>query len=266
MPVEAKTRRNKGAPVPENVMRLWIDYKESPDNDVLRNELVLHYSPLIKYVAGRMQANLPNTVEVDDLNQWGLFGLFDAIKKFDLERGLKFETYAVSRIRGAIIDELRNMDWVPRSVRQKIREIENATLELEKEHNRTPTEQEIADHIDKPIADVQTVLAQRTYGHITTLDDITNNGDGDASVPLSERLVDVREPLPGETLESEEQRQILAHSISELPERDRTVLALYYYEGFTLADIGAVLGVTESRVCQLHAKALIALKAKMLNQ
>lgn len=243
---------------------MWTDYKSKPTKQ-LRDGLLLHYSPLVKYVAGRVGTGLPHSIEQNDLVQYGIFGLMDAIEKFEPERGLKFETYAISRIRGAIIDELRAVDWVPRSVRTKIREVERAFVALEGELSRTPTEPEVAARLEISVDDLRTVFSQVSFTNVVALDDLLHrSADGeDSSATLGERLTDTRVEQPGEALEDEETRQALADAVRTLPDRDRVVISLYYYEGLTLAEIGQVLGVTESRVCQLHTKATLALKAKL---
>ena len=218
--------RRKGKPVDPTILALWAQYETHPTKAV-RDQLVIHYSFLVRYVAGRLNQKLPNTVENDDLVSYGLFGLFDAIEKFQPSRGLKFETYAVTRIRGAIIDALRDLDMVPRSVRQKVRDIEKAASALEAEHNRTPTEHEIAERLAKPVAEIRASLAQSAYSYIASLDDLLPNGaDNDAISSLGDRLIDHRTPVPGEGVENDEQKEDLATAIADLPDRDREVIAL----------------------------------------
>jgi RNA polymerase sigma factor for flagellar operon FliA len=243
------------------IAALWAEYKSTGDR-ALRDRLIVHYSPLVKYVAGRVGAAMPATIEQADLVSYGIFGLMDAIEKFEPERQFKFETYAISRIRGAIIDELRAMDWVPRSLRIKARDIERAYAALETRLGRTATEQEIAEELGITLAELRHTLSQLPFASMATLDDSFHNADGD-SLSLADTLADTRMEVPGEQLEATETKRLLAQAISGLPERDKIVVTLYYYEGLTLSEIGQVLGVTESRVCQIQAKAMLQLRSRL---
>ena len=218
----------------------------------------------MKYVAGRVSVGLPQNIEQADLVSYGIFGLIDAIEKFDPGRDIKFETYAISRIRGAIIDELRAIDWIPRSVRSKAREVERAIGKLENDLRRPPTDGELADELGISIDDLQDMLNQINLVSVVALDELLSpGGEKGEKVSLVDTLEDEDAPDPVMTFESEETRQILAKSVNILPERERLVITLYYYEGLTLAGIGSVLGVTESRVCQMHTKAVLELRNKM---
>jgi RNA polymerase sigma factor for flagellar operon FliA len=242
---------------------LWRDFKASHDEG-LRERLILHYSPLVKYVAGRVSVGLPATIEQADLVSYGIFGLIDAIEKFDLERNIKFETYAINRIRGAIIDELRAIDWIPRSVRFKAREVERALGELESRLLRPPSDAELAEELGVSLDDLQETLNQINLVSVVALDELMSvGGEKGESVSLVDTLADSKAADPELSFESVETRHILAQSINHLPERERLVITLYYYEGLTLAQIGQVLGVTESRVCQMHTKAVLQLRNKM---
>jgi RNA polymerase sigma factor for flagellar operon FliA len=242
--------------------QLWADYKETGDA-ALREQLIIQYAPLVRYVAGRVGVGLPASVEQGDLVSYGVFGLIDAIDKYDLTRAIKFETYAINRIRGAIIDELRSIDWVPRSVRTKARDVERAIASLEATLQRTPTEAEIAEELGLSVADLQRVFSQVSFVHVAALDEMLTASDrGDGST-LGERLEDERVDAPGDALDDEETRQLLARVIHTLPQREQIVVTLYYYEGLTLAEIGLVLGVTESRICQLHTKSMMAMRTRM---
>jgi RNA polymerase sigma factor for flagellar operon FliA len=218
----------------------------------------------VKYVAGRVSVGLPQNIEQADLVSYGIFGLIDAIEKFDLGRDIKFETYAISRIRGAIIDELRAIDWIPRSVRSKAREVERAIGKLENDLRRPPSDGELAEELGVSIDDLQEMLNQINLVSVVALDELLSpGGEKGEKVSLVDTLEDADAPNPEMTFESEETRQILAKSVNILPERERLVITLYYYEGLTLAEIGSVLGVTESRVCQMHTKAVLELRNKM---
>jgi RNA polymerase sigma factor for flagellar operon FliA len=232
------------------VATLWADYKRTGD-PTLRNQLVMQYAPLVKYVAGRVRSGLPQTVEQADLVSEGVIGLMDAIEKFQPDRGLQFQTYAVPRIRGAIIDGLRAADWVPRSVRDKIRDIERAQVTLEARLGRTPTDQELAAELGVSVTSLRETYGKVSYTSLASIDEI---GVVEDIAPMSTATV----------IEEDEVHEGLMLAISELPERDRVILALYYFEGLTLAEIGQVLGVTESRVSQLHTRATLALRSKLL--
>jgi RNA polymerase sigma factor FliA len=245
----------------QDIEQLWAEYKASATRE-LRDQLIVHYSPLVKYVAGRVATGLPQNVEQADLVSYGIFGLIDAIEKFDLDRGFKFETYAIARIKGNILDELRSIDWVPRSVRSKARAIEKAYGKLESQLHRTPTEAELAEELDMTDDQLQTALSQISFTGLVALDEMLSGGDRGESVTLGDTIADAGDG-PMAAFEVEEMRHILAEAINRLPEREKVVLTLYYYEGLTLAEIGTILGVTESRVCQIHTKAILQLRARI---
>jgi RNA polymerase sigma factor for flagellar operon FliA len=244
-----------------DVEGLWAAYKASAGRDT-RDRLILHYSPLVKYVAGRVAVGLPQNVEQADLVSYGIFGLIDAIDKFDPSRGFKFETYAIARIKGAILDELRSIDWVPRSVRAKSRAIEKAYAKLEGELHRTPTDEELATELTMSEDQLQSTLNQISFIGLVALDEMLSGGDRGDSMTLGDTVADSKEG-PSAAYEVEEMRHILADAINRMPEREKIVLTLYYYEGLTLAEIGQVLGVTESRVCQIHTKAVLQLRSRL---
>ncbi|MBW3626349.1 MAG: RNA polymerase sigma factor WhiG, partial [Actinobacteria bacterium] len=242
--------------------RLWADYKASA-NVELRDRLIVHYSPLVKYVAGRVAVGLPQNVEQADLVSNGIFGLIDAIEKFEPERGYKFETYAMSRIKGAILDELRSIDWVPRSVRMKARAIEQAYTKLESAQRRSPSDAELAAELGMTETQLQSTLGQISFVGLAALDEILLvGGDRGESLTLGDTVADDSDG-PMAAYEVEEMRHILADAINRMSEREKLVLSLYYYEGLTLNEIGQVIGVTESRVCQIHTKAVIHLRSKL---
>lgn len=246
-----------------NLSTLWSHFKETRD-PAAREQLILNYSPLVKYVAGRISANLPQTVENADLISYGIFGLIDAIEKYDLERGIKFETYAIARIKGAIIDELRAMDWVPRSVRARARDIERAIVALEARLKRSPNDAEVAAEIGISIKELHEIFAKLSYTSVASFEEMwAPGGDKDDKTTLASMIKDESAADPVTMFETEEIKDILAGAIERLPERERTVVALYYYEGLTLKEIGQVLGVTESRVSQLHTKSVLRLRARL---
>jgi RNA polymerase sigma factor for flagellar operon FliA len=242
--------------------QVWRDYKRTGDLR-LREQLIMQYAPLVRYVAGRVGVGLPASVEQGDLVSYGVFGLIDAIEKYDPERAIKFETYAINRIRGAIIDELRSIDWIPRSVRTKARDVERAISTLETRLQRTPPEQEIAAELGLGISELRAVFSQVSFVHVAALDEVLGGSDRGDRATLGESLPDDRSEEPGDALDDEEMRLLLARAIHTLPEREQIVVTLYYYEGLTLAEIGLVLSVTESRVCQLHTKAMMQMRARV---
>jgi RNA polymerase sigma factor for flagellar operon FliA len=248
---------------PTELRELWQRYKKDSDERA-RERLVLAYSPLVKFVAGRMSSGLPAHIEEADLISYGLLGLIGAIERFDLEREIKFETFAVARIKGSIIDELRSLDWVPRSVRAKAREIEAAHVKLERSLARTPTDEEVATELGVSMDDFQESLLQISNSSVVALDELwaVSDSSGD-QVSLLDTMRDPSAVDPARELGVSELKDRLAHAISRLPEREKLVVALYYYENLTLREIGEVLGVTESRVSQLHTKAVLRLKARL---
>jgi RNA polymerase sigma factor for flagellar operon FliA len=243
------------------VSRLWADYKSSEARPE-RDRLILHYAPLVKYVASRVAVGLPQNVDHADLVSYGIFGLIDAIEKFDPERGFKFETYAIARIKGAILDELRAIDWVPRSIRAKARAIEKAYQKLEGTLHRTPTDSELAEELQVTEDELARTLTQISSAGVAALDEVVAGAERGDSTTLGDTIAD-SDDGPQMRYESQEMKVMLASAISGLPEREKIVLSLYYYESLTLAEIGRILGVTESRVCQIHTKAVIHLRARL---
>ncbi len=240
---------------------IWTAYKATNDRG-LRDQLILHYAPVVKFVAGRVGAGLPSSVDPADLVSYGIFGLIDAIDKFQLDRAVKFETYAAPRIRGAILDELRSIDWVPRSLRAKARTIERAESDLEGRLGRTPTDDELAEASGMTADQLNDALTQVSSAMIMALDDVLIGAGRDEPVRLSDTIAST-DAGPGHDLEKHETKRLLNEAILTLPERHRLVLGLYYVEGLTLAEIGRVLGVTESRVCQIHTRAVIQLRGRL---
>lgn len=244
-----------------DVTQLWERYEQDRAPEV-REQLILHYAPLVKYVAGRVAVGMPSHVEHADLVSYGIFGLMDAIERFEPERGFRFETYAVPRIRGAIIDELRSIDWVPRSVRTRARQVENALQQLEASLGRSASEEELAEELGWSLEELQDTLARMSMTSIAALDEVLDVGEGDR-ITLVDTLQDLSAVLPDERLDDVETKRLLRETLARLTEREQTVLGLYYFEGMTLAQIGDVLGVTESRVCQIHTKAVLSLRTKL---
>lgn len=245
---------------------LWERFKESGSQEA-REQLIVHYAPLVKYVASRVATGLPANVEQADLVSYGIFGLIDALEKFDRSREIKFETYAIPRIRGAIIDELRSLDWVPRSVRFKAREVEKAYTELEAKLKRAPSDAEVAEHLGVSLAELHEIVTQISFVTVTALEEVVSTGaDRGESLSLLDTLADMAALDPSSGIEGNETRAMLSAAINSLSEREKIVITLYYFEGLTLAEIGEVLGVTESRVCQIHTKAVGLLRNNLKDQ
>jgi RNA polymerase sigma factor FliA len=249
--------------VPEDTQGLWREYRRSRDQ-ALRDRLILTYAPLVKFVAGRLGSGLPAHVEENDLVSYGLLGLIGAIERYDPDRDVKFETYAIARIKGSIIDELRALDWVPRSVRARARDIERAIAALEARLHRAPTDEEIAEKLGITQGELEDSLTDISRSSIAALDELwtISSATGD-QVSLMETIEDPQGPEPQSALAQTELREALGEAIARLPEREKLVITLYYYEELTLREIGEVLGVTESRVSQLHTKAILRLKARL---
>ncbi len=270
---KGKAAKPKPPPTPEaeaaaveaadELARLWSEFKAGAGPSS-RERLILHYAPLVKYVASRVATGLPSSVEQADLVSYGMFGLIDALEKFEPARGNKFETYAIPRIKGAIIDELRAMDWVPRSVRFKAREIEKAYADLESILKRAPNEREVAERLGVSLPELHEVINQISFVSVLALDELLSVGsDRGEQVSLLDTLAD-RGVDPTLGLEGQETRGLLAAAINSLSEREKIVVTLYYFEGLTLAEIGEVLGVTESRICQIHTKAVGQLRLQLV--
>jgi RNA polymerase sigma factor for flagellar operon FliA len=247
----------------DETQALWLQFRKTGDQ-ALRNRLILTYAPLVKYVAGRLGSGLPAHVDEADLASYGLLGLIGAIERYDPQRDVKFETYAIARIKGAIIDELRAMDWVPRSVRSRAREIERAIAALEARLGRAPTDEEIAGKLGISEDELNESLGDIARSSIAALDELwTVSGSGGDQIALIDTIEDENAPDPQGSLSQTELKEAMADAIARLPEREKLVVTLYYYEELTLREIGEVLGVTESRVSQLHTKAVLRLKARL---
>jgi len=249
--------------VTEDTKSLWREFTNTRDRGV-RDRLILTYAPLVKFVAGRLGSGLPAHVDEGDLVSYGLLGLIGAIERYEPDRDVKFETYAISRIRGAIIDELRAMDWVPRSVRARARDIERAIAALEAKLHRAPSDEEISEKLGITTDELDESLTDISRSSIAALDELwtVSSGSGD-QVALIDTIEDTSGPQPSHALDQTELREALGEAIARLPEREKLVITLYYYEELTLREIGEVLGVTESRVSQLHTKAILRLKARL---
>jgi RNA polymerase sigma factor FliA len=241
---------------------LWKIYRRSKDQK-LRDYFVRQYAPLVKYVAGKIAMGMPQNVEFDDLVGFGVFGLFDAIDKFDPAKHVKFKTYAVTRIRGAIFDELRTIDWVPRSVRQKAREVEETVRRLESSLGRSASDEEIASGMEMEVKEFQQMMLKISGTSMLSLHDIWYTGEDNDKISIAESIESPGSLNPDTIVEKDEIKRVIVEAIRELPDKEKKVLVLYYYEDLTLKEIGEVLEVTESRVSQLHTKAVMRLRAKL---
>jgi RNA polymerase sigma factor for flagellar operon FliA len=251
-------------PADVDVEQCWRDFKAT-GCAWSREQLIMNYIPLVTAVAGRVGMRLPSMVEHADLVSYGMFGLIDAIEKYETDRAVKFESYASSRIRGAIIDELRAMDWVPRSVRTKARTVDRAYGELEANLHRAPTEQEVAASLEMGVDELRAVFSQMSTVNLVALDEMLGGEDRSGSVSLGDTLSDHRCVDPAGSVEDQETTFLLARAIEQLSERERLVVVLYYYEGMTLAEIGRMLGVTESRISQMHTAAMSRLRSRLVD-
>ena len=247
------------------IEKVWKEYKKSKSNE-LKDKIILYYSPLVKYVAGRISASMPSNIEMADLTAYGMFGLIDAVDKFDTSRKIKFQTYAITRVKGAIIDELRAVDWVPRSIRQAGRELEQSNQALQVKLRRAPSDDEIAKHMDVSIEKLFEIYDKLSSSSMMALDELKIfEGPSDGRLPLIDVIEDGRSEDPSEAIERKELQNALKKAIAKLPEREKIIVTLYYYEGLTLKEIGEVLGITESRVSQLRTKATLYLKSGLKN-
>ncbi|WP_019876448.1 RNA polymerase sigma factor WhiG [Sporichthya polymorpha] len=259
--VPAQGRDGHPGPTDE-LPALWRRYREARD-EATRERLILHYSPLVRHVAGRVAVGLPPNVDMGDCASYGMFGLIDAIEKYDPDRGVRFEPYAMSRIRGAILDELRALDWIPRSVRAKARSVERGYQALEARLHRSPTEAELAGELGISVEDLQQTFSQISVVNVLALDELLAATDEPGEMNFGDTLADLTADDPVAVFEDQETRALLLNAIAELTERERRVIHLYYVEGMTLAEVGEHVGVSESRVCQIHSKAMLALRTKL---
>lgn len=243
---------------------LWVEFAKSKF-PTLRDKIIRKYMPLVKYVAGKISVGLPASMEFDDLVGFGQFGLLDAINKYDLNKKVKFKTYAVTRIRGAIFDEMRQLDWVPRSVRQKTREIEDTISELEAKLSRPATDAEIAKEMNITEEEYQHTVMKISGTSVLSLNDVWYSGDDSDHVSIGDSIESPQSLNPDVQVEREEIRKVIIQAINELPEKEKMVIVLYYHEDLTFKEIGQVLDVSESRISQLHSNANLHLRAKLTN-
>ncbi len=235
-------------------------HSEIPPN--LREQIVLEHTPLIRYIVNRIAVRLPSHIDLDDLHNTCVIGLMDAIEKYDPEKNCKFKTYAEFRIKGAILDQLRSLDWVPRSVRQKSRKLERAYGEVEQRLGRSASTDEVADSLGLQIDKFHELLNQVRGISLVNLEEIRGtNADGDRAGSFADIVEDVHSENPFASFKLSETKQVIASTIATLPEKERLVISLYYYEDLNMKEIGNILGITESRVCQIHRKSVMRLRS-----
>ena len=249
----------------ESEVKMWRKYKRTK-SQLLREEIVKKYLYLVKYVAGRVAVGLPPNVEFHDLVSYGILGLFDAITKYDVSQGNKFETYAVSRIRGSIMDELRKLDWAPRLLRKKAREIEKKCKELEEKNGRLATDDELAKALRISVDELNSIYSDLNSTTFLSLDEVWQNDDGNKPISRLQTIEDSLVTNQFSFVHQNEVKDILASAIDELPEKEKLVVVLYYYENLTLREIGEILDVSESRVCQIHTKVVTRLRAHLMKR
>ncbi|OGK08282.1 MAG: hypothetical protein A2W80_12290 [Candidatus Riflebacteria bacterium GWC2_50_8] len=244
----------------EEDQQLWEQYKTNHDQRI-KDALIMKYASFVKYVAGRIAVNLPSNVEFDDLVSYGILGLIDAIDKYDSDRNVKFKTYAKTRIRGAIFDELRVLDWTPRSIRQKARKLEKAYAKLEGKLGRDARDEEIAEYLNIDISELHKLFDETKKSLLLSLDEIFYDDEEGSS--RFDFIEDQKSDNPQSKIEEAEAKKILADAISKLSDRERMVITLYYYEELTSKEIGKILGVSDSRVSQLHTTAILRLRGRL---
>lgn len=245
--------------VPQRQQELWRKYKETRD-PAIKEQLILEYADLIKYVAGRLSIYFGSNVDYEDLVGYGVFGLIDAIEKFDIDKNVKFETYASLRIRGAIIDSIRDLDWAPRSLRKKSKELEKAYFEVENRLGHSANDQDIADYMGITVDELHKLLQEVNMSQMISLEDYL---DQNHETGLDGITMDRNAARPEQRMEVVELRELLADAIEKLPEKERMVVTLYYYEELTLKEISCIMKVSESRISQLHTKAIMRMRSRL---
>jgi RNA polymerase sigma factor for flagellar operon FliA len=263
-PSEPYSGPEEGARLPDELEHLWKDFKSTGSTEA-RDRLIVHYAPLVKFVAGRMSVGIPASIDHEDLTSAGIVGLMEAISKFEPGRGYKFETYAANRIRGAILDDLRAMDWVPRSVRTQARRVEETLQKLQEELRRTPSDEEVAAEMGVSVRKLRAIYSRISTVLFVSLERLLSLGEMSGTLSLIETLADSQAEDPVSHVETEEMKAFLAQAIGELPERERTAITLYYYEGLSLSEIAQVVGLSQARISQMNAKSVLQFRS-LLNK
>ena len=257
------SHERKGGNALETLLREAKE-KHSEIPSTVKEQIVLEHGPLIRYIVNRIAVRLPSHIDVEDLHNTGVIGLMDAIEKYDPEKNCKFKTYAEFRIKGAILDQLRSLDWVPRSVRQKGRKLERAYGEVEQRLGRSANEEEVADSLGIQINKFHELINQVRGISLVNLEEIgSNNADGERTGGFADIIEDTQSENPFNALTLVEMKDLVADTIASLPEKERLVISLYYYEDLNMKEIGSILGITESRVCQIHTKSVLRLRSKL---
>lgn len=240
----------------EELSELWKEYLSDKSNKTVRDKIIVQYIYLTRYVIGRIKVSLPPSFTYEDIASYGVEGLIDAVEKFSPNKGAKFETYALMRIRGCIIDRIRSSDWLPRTIRKKIKELKQASEVLKQKLGRTPTTSELAEYTGLEKEKIDEILSSDTG--VDSLYD--KRGQGDDSIEIIDTIEDQKTERPEEAIEKKDAKRELEYALKKLPERERMLLVLYYHENMTLKEIGATINISESRVCQLHAQAIMKLR------
>lgn len=249
-----------------DIDKLWAQYVIDKTNKETRDRIIVQYIYLIKYVVGRLRMNLPNSIATDDIAGYGVEGLIDAIERFVPSRGVRFETYALMRIRGSIIDRIRSQDWVPRGTQRRFKKIQNAILKLQLSLGRMPTTEELAKELETTKEKVETTMAEMESNTIVSIYDNRDSSSSSEGFEIIDTIQDANSPDPLAELETKDVKKELSSALSKLPERERMILALYYHENMTLKEIGEIISISESRVCQLHAQAIMKLRRLLSHQ
>lgn len=246
-----------------DLSKIWNQYQQTRDS-ILKETLILQYVPLVKYIAERIAIGLPNYLDSGDLINYGILGLIEAIERYDINRGVKFETYALARIRGAVFDGLNQMDWFPASLRAKMRKLEKAYQHLEQKLGRPASDDEIAEFLEIPKKKLETLLLEVSCLTLSSLDEVWNSGESEnKELTLKDSLEDLNNPEPTAELEFQDLRLVLAKAIDKLPPQEKLLVSLYYYEGLTVKEISQIMEVSSSRISQLHSKAILRLRGSL---
>ncbi|MCD6460165.1 FliA/WhiG family RNA polymerase sigma factor [bacterium] len=263
--MKVKKYSKKKSPETEKQLAGWWEKYNTVKDKQSKDKLIITYLPLVKYIAGRMAISMPSHIDSDDLISSGVIGLIKAIERYDVNCGTQFETYATTRIKGSILDELRSLDWVPRSVRGRAKLLQKVYTALEEQLGRQPTDEEVANHLEISEKELRDWINYATPTTLISLNTVLNSGDDDKPLQIIDTIEDLKYKSPLGMSEQKELEGFLSECINDLNPQEKMVVILYYYEGLMLKEIGRILGVSESRVSQVHTKSMLRLKGK-LNQ